>query len=92
MHKGNRWKGGGGKFILPPLPENLKDTIGCSLEKAIFDPKVGFEMYLEIREDPKYCDIYCTLDRINLNCKTGIGRANSGEVAFFIFSLFNRIF
>ena len=54
MHKDNRWLHGKHTFVAPPLSKNLKGATGCLFQEAIFDPKVGSEIYLAILEETDY--------------------------------------
>jgi len=90
MHKDNRWIHGKRTFVAPPLPKNLKGATGCLFQEAIFDPKVGSEIYLAILEEPDYCETLGSLERIDMFCKTGVGRTNNGMVVFLILRLFER--
>ena len=90
MHKDNLWVHGKREIVAPPLPDNLKYANGCLFQEAIFDHKVGSEIYLAILEELDYCETYGSLERIKIYCKTEAGRTNNGIIAFAIFSLLNR--
>jgi len=76
--------------VAPPLPKNFKSATGCLFQEAIFDTKVGTEIYLAILEESDYSETLGSLKDINLFCKTGVGRTAHGMVAFLIFNVYNK--
>ena len=90
MKKDNRWIHGKRKFVGPALPKNLKGVTCCLFQEAVFDIKVGKEIYLAILEKSDYSETYGSLKDIKLFCNTGVGRTTHGIIIFIIFSVYNE--
>lgn len=87
MFKQNKWNQGRIHLVFPPLAAELKGKIGCRIQKCVFDPIVGEEVYLMILDEPLYAKELADIKPFNLFCKTGMVRTNQGMVLFMLFTI-----
>ena len=87
MRKANKWVRGPVTLNVPPLPPDLIGSTGCRFESAIFDPKIGVEVYLAVLEAPEYARAYSNTRPFNLFCAQGLVRTSHGVVAFIVWTV-----
>lgn len=91
VHKNNKWNKGPMHLEFPPLTSQLKGKNGCRIEKAVFDPSIGEEVFIKILDEPIYAKELASTKPFNLFCKTGMVRTNQGIVLFILFIVTNGI-
>jgi hypothetical protein len=87
MRKHNKWSLGPTALAIPELDQRLLGATGCRFDKAIFDPKIGEEIYLSILETPDYATAYAQTRPFNLHAAQGLVRTKNGIVAFVVWSI-----
>lgn len=87
MLKQNRWTHGATHLVLPPLPLGMQGKQGCTLQRAVFDPKVGEEVYVSLREAPGYAEQYADIHPLRMLATTGAMRTPDGVVGFIVWQV-----
>jgi hypothetical protein len=87
MLKQNRWTLGEAHFVVPPLPLKLRGRYGCSLHRALFDWRVGEEVYLTFREEPGYAEQYADVKPLTVIAKTGMMRTPHGAIGYVVWQI-----
>jgi hypothetical protein len=89
MVKHNKWTGGVPEFCLGNRSPSHIGRVGCSLQRAIFDPNVGTEVFALFSEDPAYVSRYEQHQKTPLTLipHKGLVRTPNGVIAFIVWQI-----
>src|ERR1043165_6774833 len=83
----NEWRQGDVELVIPPLPPEYIGAIGCRLEEAIFDPRIGQEVYLLVLDTLDQARMFTKTHPFNIFANAGFVRTSQGGVAYIIWTI-----
>ena len=85
--KKNKWRQEEEHLVLPPLPLRLRGRHGCFLHSAVFDWRVGEEVYLTFREEPAASKEYADVQALTVTAEAGLVRTPHGMIGCIIWQI-----
>jgi hypothetical protein len=74
-------------LVLPPLPLRLRGRHGCFLHSAVFDWRVGDEVYLTFREEPSASKEYAAVQALTVTAEAGLVRTPHGVIGCIVWQI-----